>query len=459
MKNPTVFITCYHGLISRNILNSSVLKILKDRDVKVVVFAPPDKKSFLEENYGDPNIIIEGVDLEAIVRSRRNKFWYRLAFLLQNSYYVIDQRKERLFNNRNVLGYLNYLLVNTVAFVLSNFRIFHFVYRYFDYQFSPKNIFNEYIRKYNPELIFATDIFSEYDPLFLREAKARGIKTIGMVRSWDNTTTKGILRIIPDEVLVNSPTGKRELIKMHDLKEKHVKVVGLPQFDDWLFGPTMSREEFFKKIGADYRKRLILFSPAGNILSDTDWQICQILKDAISAGELSDDIQFLIRNHPSHPADLSKFEKNDHFIYEMPGTRFGSGYRNAELSPDENSHLCNSVYYSDVVIYIATSLGLDAAVFDKPQIIVSFDGWETKPYLKSVKRYHNEDNLRNLIVLGGTKVVESRQDLITWINKYLENPEIDCEGRKKIVTEHLYKIDGKSGERIATIVLGHLSDS
>lgn len=118
----------------------------------------------------------------------------------------------------------------------------------------------------------------------------------------------------------------------------------------------------------------------------------------------------------------------------------------------------HSIYYSEIVMYIATSLGLDSAVFDKPQIIVSFDGWEDVPYVRSVKRYHNEDNLRSLIKLGGTKVVESRDNLIRSINEYLVYPEHQQEGRNRIIEKLMHKIDGKAGERIASVIINCLKD-
>lgn len=450
----TIFLSCFHSFVSRNILNTDALRILKNRnDIRIVIFTYEYKKDFIERHYGGQGIQVEGVNLDKIIRSPYNKFWYRLSFLLQNSFYVQDQRKGKLYEHRNFFGYLNYFLVNSTAVILSRFGTFRSIYRFFDFNFSPKDIFKEYVLRYKPGLFFSTDIFSEYDALFLRQAKNSGISAIGMVRSWDNPTTKGILRIIPDKVIVNSKLIRDDLVKFHSVSAEDVFVVGLPQFDDWIKGPTLSRDEFFSKIGADLNKRLILFAPAGSILSDTDWQICQILKEAIKNSFLPQDIQFLVRNHPAHPADFSKFETNSNFIIENPGTKFGDNVRETEINPDDQSHLLNSIYYSDIVVYIATSLGLDAAIFNKPQIIVSFDGWERKDYEKSVKRYHNEDNLRSLIIQGGTRMVENKEDLVLWINKYLANPELDQGGRDKIVENHLFRVDGMAGERIAKLIL------
>ena len=466
----TIFISAYNPFISRNILNTDVLNGLRKRpNLRIVILAPANKTEFLKKYYEGENVVVEGVDAESVYRSASNKFWYRLAFLLQNSQYVRDQRGERLWRNRNILGYLNYFWVSLWSAILSRIPLTRKAYRFFDYKFSSKSFFSEYFQKYSSSLVFSTDIFGETDILLLREAKSRKILSVGMVRSWDNPTTKGILRLIPDKIIVNGLVAKEELINFHDCKEKDILVAGLPQFDNWLSGPTISREDFFKKIGADPAKRLILFAPAGSILSDTDWQLCQILKDAINNGSLPDNIQFLVRNHPHHPADFSQFGEDPRFIFEVPGARnniqevklseTGSSDKNdrlrnyAEFNPDDNDHLRNSVYYSDIVMYVATSLGLDAAVYDKPQIMISFDGWEKRPYVRSVRRFNREDCLANLVKLGGTSVVTGKEDWIKLVNQYLKDPTLDGNGRKKIIERQMYKLDGKAGQRIAEAII------
>ena len=454
----TLFITAYNPFITRNIFNTAVLKCLRDQsDFRIVLLVPAYKKEFIKKHYGGDNVFVEGKDFDELIN--KNKFWYRLAFLFQNTRYVKDQRADRLWRNRNFLGYLNYWLVSLIALILSNLLLAPKIYRVLDYRFSPRDAFSELFEKYGPSTVFSTDIFSETDTLLIREARSRRVPVIGMVRSWDNPTTKGILRLIPEKIIVYSLVMKKELVKFHGGDEKNILLVGYPHFDSWIKGPTLSRTEFFEKIGADPGKQLILFAPAGSVLSDTDWQLCQILKEALDNGSLPDNVQFLVRNHPHHPADLSRFEKDLRFIIETPGIRDkGWSDKTIEFGPDENDHLRNSIYYSDIIMYVATTLGLDATVFNKPQIMVSFNGWETKPYVQSVRRFNREDCLANLVECGGTRVVKNKEEWFKSINGYLKDPSLDQTGRDKILSEHLYKIDGRAGERIVSFILKFINE-
>jgi len=455
----TIFLTAYHSFIGRNILGTKISEILKTTpDLRVVVLTFPYKKEFFESNYAAPNFVIEGLDIDYVIRSKKAKFWYRLAFLLQNTNYVQNQRKERLNRHRNIFGYLNYWIVNLTALTLSKLRIARKIYRFLDKNSAPKNILDEMINKYNPDLFFSTDIFGEWDVALLRCAAARGIKSVGMIRSWDNTTTKGVLRCFPDHFIALSPHLVDELKNFHDWNNSAKTMIsGLPQFDGWETGPTEARNSFCRKLKIDSSKKIVIFAPAGSVLSDTDWEICQILKDAIKNKELPSDLVFVVRNHPHHPADLSKFEPDEHFVIESPGRMLRENDpRGAEMSKEDNNHLRNTVYYSEIIMYIATSLGLDASVYDKPQILISFDGFKKKPYVVSVERYNHEDVLINLVSLGGTIVVWSPKELVAAVKEYLDNPSLKREGRQKTIDRHIYKIDGQAASRIANYVVSLL---
>jgi len=80
---------------------------------------------------------------------------------------------------------------------LGHIKLYRKLLRWADFHFMPKKFYKEYFEKYKPDLIFASDVFSAPDVNLLREARARGIFTIGMVRSWDNVTSKGMNRVIP----------------------------------------------------------------------------------------------------------------------------------------------------------------------------------------------------------------------------------------------------------------------
>ncbi|MFA5853704.1 MAG: CDP-glycerol glycerophosphotransferase family protein [Patescibacteria group bacterium] len=456
----TLFITSFHSFISKNILNTDVLRILGGAsDLRVVIFVPQSKVSFFERHYASENVRIEGVDVATITESKRNVFFSRLFFLMIRSHYLWYKRVERRDAQPTLLAWVKYVVYSGLVRVLSGSRALNRLARFASYRFTPKNILEAHFARYQPSLVFSTDVFDPVDAQFLKEAKYHHVATLGMVRSWDNCYSKGLMPVLPDALLTNNELIKEEAVTLHNYPAERVTVVGLPQFDAFVREERISREAFFKSIGVDPSQKLVLFAPAGSILSDTDWQTCEILENARAKGEIRHPVHFFVRNHPGHPADLSRFKENPHFTIQNPGQIFDTNSKNNELDPRDQKELADLLYHSDVVLFVATTLGLDATVYDKPQIMIDFDGYEKKDYTKSVARYHDEDHMKKYIATAGVRVVRDAKELIDSINAYLENPQIDSEGRDSIVREQLFKIDGKSGERVAEQILKSLSAS
>lgn len=454
MARKKILITSFHNFVTKNILNTDVLTILKSQpDSGVILAVPNDKLDFFKQTYEDSLVEVVGVDMDALGQNPRVKFFSRLFFSLQDSHYLSYKKQERLDKSRTLVGYLKYYreVCFTKCLAWASW-LFPFWRRLFICLVRPASI-TRIFDDYRPGVVFSTDVFSEVDVLFAAEARRRRLILIGMVRSWDNCHSKGILRVLPDKMIVNNDTLKRAAVTIHKMDPRHIFVGGLPQFDHFLNEPRTPREQFFNSLGLDPLKKLIVFAPAGMILSDTDWQIGEILDQAISRSKIVQSAQVLIRNHPNHPADFSKLIATKNFVIENPGKTFNQNPKETEITRQDSIHLADTVYYADLVIYVATTLGLDALVYNKPQIIINFDGWEEKDYYHSVRRYHDEDHMAEMITCGGVRVVSSVKEMIQSINDYLNDPTLDQTGRDKMVIQQLYKLDGRSGKRIGEFIL------
>ncbi|MBI2635374.1 MAG: CDP-glycerol glycerophosphotransferase family protein [Parcubacteria group bacterium] len=454
----TIFITAFHPFISKNILNTDVFKILKARnDLKIILLVPVILKDFFENNYRSDNVIVEGVDLMPFKNSSSNNFFSKVAFFFIYNHWIRHKRHEYLSAHPSFYNFVKFHVFMVLTWFLSGYKVINKTFRFFDWHFSPGSFYENQFEKYKPDIIFSTDVYDDFDQALIKEAKIRKVFVVGMVRSWDNNISKGLMRCLPDRLIVNNEVIKKEAIKIHNFPEENIFIGGLPQFDDYLKAPFKSREEFFKSVGGDPDKMTILFSPGSREISaDANIVICEAFKTAKERGILPKDVQFFVRNHPTRPDKvLEKFKNDPDFIVEMPGTMKGSG-KFLEFSMQDSIHLIDTVYYSDVVVWIVTSIGLDSLVFDKPQIAVDFDGFKSKPYWSSVKSMNDYDHLISFFKTSKVKRAGSIEDLILWIGEYLKNPRLGEEGRKKAAREQLWKVDGKSGARIADFILSFI---
>lgn len=444
----TIFITSFHPLISRNILlnNGFFNTLLADNQIRLVIFCPDYKQSYFERNFKENNVIIEGVKSERIDR-QDVLFSYLSRFLISTETLFIH-RRELLRKHKKFLAFaFAYFLV-----AIGRWAFIKKLIRWLDWLTISKDRFKDYFNKYKPSLVLATDLFHVDDVHFLAEAKQKGIIALGMVRSWDNITGKGLFRVKPDKILVSNHIIKEEVIKYEAVSNQIIEIVGLAQMDFYINQPIyVSREEFFKAINLDPRKKTILFAPAGKRFYDADWYVVEILKKLLEQ-ELP-QAQVLIRCPPNDDVLLGDIKDDKNFAVDRPGVQFKSGvFRDQELDREDINRLTDMLYNIDVVIGYTSTLCIEAAFFNKPIITIAFDDQPNKSYFASSRRFLDFSHVRKFNKTHCAKIARSHKELKDYLKLYLSHPEFDQDSRKQLVAEQGYKLDGKTGERLALIL-------
>ncbi|MFY9493278.1 MAG: hypothetical protein WAP55_02280 [Minisyncoccia bacterium] len=450
----TIFITSFNPFISRNILESDVLEaIKKTADCRIVIFCPDYKKDYFVKNFASENVLIEGIK-DLPVRKQGIIFRYLSGSLLNTKTRFLHQ-KRKLSQDKDFFAYI---LSRFLAYFASKIPGVKSLARFLDHISINSVFFKPFFEKYEPDLVFCTDIFHNSDINLLAEAKKSGITVVGMVRSWDNITNKGLFRFTPDKLIVHNETIKSEVVKYQGMKSGNIFVGGMPQLDYYFNEPRISRLDFFKNIGFDPSCRLVFLGPLGKRFIETDWQILEILKNKSNEGSLPDDVRFLVRLPPNDKVELDYFLPSKRFFIYETGVSFKEGsFSDKEVTNKETIKLADSLFHSDLVVVYASSLIIDAVCFDKPVVCVSFDGFEKKDDLSSVGRFVKYyDHVKKMLKTNCCRVAENQDELVKNINLYLNNPQIDKDGRERFLREQAYKFDGSSGLRIGKFIVSML---
>lgn len=454
MSKPVIFLSNFHPFISRNIFDSGIVNKIAEASDIVVVFVLKHKEIFLKKKYEKQNIIVVGIDLQSEIHGRRLRYLSRYAELLLNTrtkalhQKIYFERDHRLFK---------YLFARFTMATLGNLPFARKTFRSLTLFLHPISVFDSYYEKYHPEITVSTDPFSPYDILLMKNARKFPTKLIGFIRSWDNFTTKEYLQVRPDKTIVQNEDMSEEALKYHDIKG--CVVVGVPQFEYYLRYTPISRKAFCEKMGLDPKKKIVLFSPAGDKFSSTDWQICELLKQGQMNKRIPADLQFIIRLHPMNPADLSKFVPTKQFVVDDPNSSYyGDHAKEYEMGIEHVNHLADSLFHCDLILNSVSSLIIDAAIFDKPIVTISFDGWEKNvSFSRSVLTEQSNEWLQVLLDKGLSPKATNVEEMYNLINQYLEYPELDREKRAQFVESHCYKLDGKAPERIINAILGGIT--
>ena len=347
-----------------------------------------------------------------------------------------------------------------LSLLIGNIKILRLIFRFFDFKLVNDNSVSGFFEKYKPDLIYSPNIISDIDRAFLREAKRRKIKTVGMINAWDNITlAKYPFRILPQKLIAYNDIIKRESIKYLDMKEKDIFVSGWPHFDHYVNSKRISREEFCEKLKINPSKRIILFASIGSTLNPIEWQVLEMLDRAIIDKKLPDDVVVIFRQHPTEKTKMENVKVGGNVVIDDSKTIIsGKDKAYSEILKSDMDHLADSLYHSAITINTCSTMSIDAVAFDKPVINIAFDGREEKPFYQSVRRFYEPSHAhyQPIVKSGGVRIAYDIEELIKYINMYLENPFLDKEGRKRIINEQCWKLDGKSSERICNYILSLL---
>ena len=409
---------------------------------------PEGRKPLFEREFGAANVIVEEIPFRRM--SRLNLLFHFLSWNLLSTH---SKKIHRLVQLRKDNNYLMYWLSGFLGF-LGRFNAAKKMFRWLDYNFSPWDVFDTWFNKYRPDLVLATDIqdlrVQELsDTVLVRAAKHRGVSSLGMSRSWDAITTKGLLRTLPDTLVTQSENMKKMAVRYHGLDPDRVVAVGFPHYDSYVRGARTDREVFFKRLKLNPNRRLIFFVPPSDLWTGDKSLNFYLLRLLVGLGE-----QVVVRFPLFGELDIGNFIPPDYMVFDKP--RNVSQLEECFLDRKDDAHFVDLIYHSDVVLTGPSSVILDAAILDKPAILLGFDGAASKPYWKSLRRYYDYEHQLVVINGAGTRIAASGQELVAHLQACLDDPRQGSVSRRMIAQKACYSLDGRSGERLARLVLKNL---
>ncbi|MEK7511128.1 MAG: hypothetical protein AAB582_02745 [Patescibacteria group bacterium] len=446
MTNQTIFITVSDTTVTRNIIDTPLTANLIERGVNVVLVCPEQRVAHYQERYAARGVAVvsfpqtpQSIVERALSFAARNAFRSRTLRLMQ--------WRAFLSHESSVHPYIKYAFA-----YLFGHRLFRMVVRLCDRaQSSPPGLL-ELFDKYRPALVLSTMLLdATIDVPMVREAKRQGVPVTGMVRSWDNLTTYGFIRVLPDRFIAQNNFIRDMAIHRHDVSAKRIEVIGLPHYDAYV-APSgiVSRVEFCATLGLDPYKPIWLYAAVGDFLFPAEATLTPILNELAEKF----DAQVLFRAHPAHASETASFTHLKHITFDRTVAYLSDGFNAWEMRAEHESHFINTLHHSDILITASgTSMLVDGAVFDKPLISVAFDGEKTMPYWFSIRRFFDHaDHSKALLDQGGTRIVNTKDELEEALAAYIHDPHLLADGRRRIIDLLAAPVGGAS-ERLAEALM------
>jgi hypothetical protein len=221
-----------------------------------------------------------------------------------------------------------------------------------------------FLKERCPDVVMLTPLIGLGSPEvdFLRSAKALGLRTLFGVWSWDNLSSKALIRSVPDIITVWNPTQRTEAVELHGVPPERVVVTGAQCFDLWFDRkPRGNRAEFCNRVGLPPEPPFLLYVCSALFRgSPVEAKFVSRWLTALreSSHERLREVPVLVRPHPS------RLKAWDDVKLEGLGPVVLWG-RNP-IDVDTKADYFDSLSYCGAVVGLNTSAFLEAAIAGRP---------------------------------------------------------------------------------------------
>jgi hypothetical protein len=233
-----------------------------------------------------------------------------------------------------------------------------------DRRLEPPAALYDLLRSRAPDVVLTTTLVSVGSPHadLIRAAKRLGIPTGYLVFSWDNLTNKGLIREVPDEVLVWNDVQAREAVELHGISESRVRATGASSYDHWFdWTPSRTREEFAGLLGLRPDRPIVLYACSSNFIApDEVGFVRRWIGTLRNAGGETAEAGIVVRPYPRNLEPWQGVQLDAPAVVVWPP--------DGEEPVDQESrqNYFDSLYHADAVVGINTSTQIEAAIVGRP---------------------------------------------------------------------------------------------
>lgn len=441
-----------HGFTARMFLRSTLLPELLARCRQVGIFAPPAAIPRLRDELGSDRFVFNPLhDRERpidVVASFLRLFFADWALT------PTRQIREREEWSRNAWRRLLWPAHQR----LSRARRLRAAWYAAENRFLGDPYHAAGLRRLQPDVVVtATAGVVVSDIRLIRRARAEGVPSVTFTQGWDNLTSKTIVGARPDALIVWNARMRDEAVALHGFSADQITVTGPPHFDPYFLRTGwIDRAAFLRSLGLDPAKRIVLYATSPRRYFTDSLEVTELLIRANEAGEFGPDVQLVIRLHPQviqgqDADDLGAWERFRGRVYlDMPRGATGLA---ADYTPDGIAHIAQLLDAAAVTINVASSITIDAAIFDTPVVNLRFDAQPGRPYLKSVRRQYDTDHYKQVLQTGAVRLADSPAGLVAEVRRYLADPSHERAERARLIRELCYRTDGRAGARVAEAIV------
>lgn len=428
MKPKKIFILLPDGVGLRNFAFSNFYETGKEKDFEITYW---NKTFFDLEDLNYP---------ELKIASGKNHF---LTDILKNARKHIELNLNIKKSASEVYNTYRFPFVystfkNALRSILSKFLIFFFssetglkIIRSFIKKIESNTSYFEacvnQLRQEKPDFIFCTNQRPVLGIAPILAAQSLNIPTATFIFSWDNLP-KATMVIETDYYFVWSTHMKNELLYYYPyIKKEQIVVAGTPQFEMHYNSTVIqSKESFFETYNLDVNKKYICYSGDDITTSPNDPIYLEDVAKAVrQLNEEGKNVGIVFRRCPvdvSSRFDVVLKTYSDVITPTQPKwEKAGNSWNTILPTKEDMSLLANTIYHTEFVINLGSSMVFDYVIFKKPCIYINYDVNDCVNKEWTVKKIYNYIHFQSMPSKEAVLWCYNNKDLKQLFEKILNN--------------------------------------
>jgi hypothetical protein len=204
---------------------------------------------------------------------------------------------------------------------------------------------------------------------YIRAARALAVRSALCVWSWDHLSSKALIRVVPDKVIVWNHTQRDEAARFHGVPADRVVVTGAQCFDQWFERlPTRRRDKFCRRVGLASDRPFLLYVCSA-LFRGSPSEAAFVLRWIASIRTASDprlrDMPILVRPHPQRVAEWSS-----DVLAGLSRVKDVVLWGTNPVDADSRADYFDSMFHAAAVVGLNTSALVESAIVDRPVFTV-----------------------------------------------------------------------------------------
>ena len=226
---------------------------------------------------------------------------------------------------------------------------------------------DEFIAAQRADVLLITPLIELGSPQldYLRAARALGIRSALCVWSWDHLSSKALIRVVPDKVIVWNATQRDEAERFHGVSADRVIVTGAQCFDQWFDrAPSRDREAFSRRVGLESARSFLLYVCSA-LFRGSPSEAAFVLRWITSVRQSGDahlrDMPILVRPHPQRSAEWTA-----EILAELSRMKDVVLWGSNPVDAESRADYFDSMFHAAAVVGLNTSALVESAIVDRP---------------------------------------------------------------------------------------------